>query len=235
MATLRIARRGGKRYRGRGRKYGKRMSKQQLTNVNGALRPFAARYITKMKYAETLNVTGGIGSGFTTYRFNLNSLYDPNRTGIGHQPYGRDELNAIYNRYRVISCKYVISAYNSGSSGDAYSVVAALPANEEVTLSGGMPQVQETPRAKYITQAPNAALKVLKGKVYIPSLVGLTKTQYMADDDYQATMDSNPNSLAILNVYAGAITGAAETNTTKLNVVLEYTVELFDPKQLPGS
>lgn len=213
----------------------KRRSKQMTTNVNRSLRPFPSRFITKMKYAEQLNVVGGIGSAQTSYRFNLNSIYDPNRTGFGHQPYGRDEFNAIYNRYRVISCSYVISAFNSGSSGDGYSIVAALPSNQEVLLSGGLAQAQETPRCKFITQAPNATLKVLRGKVYLPALAGLTKTQYMADDRYQAQFDSDPNETLILNVFAGAITGAAETNTTKLSVVLEYTVELFDPKQLPGS
>lgn len=208
---------------------------QRTTLVNRALKPFPSRLITKMKYAEQLSVIGGIGSGFAQYRFNLNSIYDPNRTGIGHQPYGRDEANAIYNRYRVISCSYVISCYNAGSSGDAYSIVAALPANQEVTITGGLAQVQETSRCKFITQAPNAPLRVLKGKVYLPSLMGRTKSQYMADDDYQAQFDTSPNELGILNIYAGAITGAAETNTMKLSVVLEYTVELFDPKQLPGS
>ena len=69
----------------------------------------------------------------------------------------------------------------------------------------------------------------------MPSLTGLTKTQYMSDDRYQAQMDADPNETLILNVFTGAITGAAETNTAKLSVVLEYTVELFDPKQLPGS
>lgn len=209
--------------------------KQRTTNLNKALSPFASRYITKVKYAEQLNVAGGVGSGFASYRFNLNSIYDPNRTGIGHQPYGRDELNAIYNRYRVIGCSYVISCYNAGSSGDAYSIVAALPSNQEVTLSGGLAQAQETPRCKFITQAPSAPLKVLKGYVNIPALMGRTKAQYMADDDYQAQFDASPNELAILNVFAGAITGAAETNTMKLSVVLEYIVEAFDPKQLPGS
>lgn len=221
----------------KGRRQWKRKAwgRQHTTNVNRALRPFPARFITKMKYAEQLNVVGGIGAAFTSYRFNLNSIYDPNRTGFGHQPYGRDEANAIYNRYRVISCSYTISSFNSGSSGDGYSIIAALPSNQEVVLSGGLAQAQETPRCKFITQAPNATLKVLKGTVYMPSLTGLTKAQYMADDRYQAQMDADPNETLILNIFTGAITGASETNTAKLSVVLEYTVELFDPKQLPGS
>ena len=58
----------------------KRRSRQVTTNYNRAMRPFPARFITKMKYAEQVNVVGGTGSGFTSYRFNLNSIYDPIRS-----------------------------------------------------------------------------------------------------------------------------------------------------------
>lgn len=212
----------------RGKKWGKR----KTVNVNRALSPFAQRYITKMKYAEQLKVTGPGGGGLATFRFNLNSIFDPNRTGIGHQPYGHDTMQSIYNRYRVIKCSYVISAYNSASDGDAYSIVAALPANEQVNLIGGVAEAQENPRCKFITQAPNAGLKVLRGTVYLPSLMGRSKSQYMADDRYQAVYGSDPSELGILNIYAGTLDGEVATNTMSLNVVLTYTVESFDVKNL---
>lgn len=210
----------------RGKKWGKRKS----VNVNRALSPFAQRYICKMKYAEQVKVTGPGGAGLAAFRFNLNSIYDPNRTGIGHQPYGYDQLSGLYNRYRVVKCSYVISAYNLASDGDGYSIVAALPANEQVNLVGGVAEAQENPRCKFITQSPGGGLKVLRGTVYLPSLVGRNKTQYMSDDRYQATYGSDPNELAILNVFAGAMDGEALTNTMQLNVVLTYTVESFDVK-----
>lgn len=209
---------------------------RKTVNVNRALQPFAQRYISKMKYSEQLTQVGpGLG-GLTQFTMNLNSIFDPNRTGLGHQPYGHDSLAAIYNRYRVIKCNYVISALSTGgTTGDAYSIIAALPANEVATILGGVAEVQENPRCRYITQAPNAALKVLKGTVDIASLVGRTKGQYLSDDRYQATYGSSPNELAILNIFTGLLNGAAETVTTKLNIVLEFTVESFDVKNLVQS
>lgn len=202
-------------------------------NVNRALAPFAQRYITKMKYAEQVQVTGpGLG-GLAAFRFNLNSIFDPNQTGIGHQPYGHDTMAGLYNRYRVIKCNYVISGIaTGGTSGNQYSIIAALPSNETVNLGGGLAEAQEHPRCKFITQAPESGLKVLRGSVYLPSLVGRSKAQYMADDRYQATYGSSPNELAILNVYAGVLNGSAETTSMQLNVVLEYVVESFDVKSL---
>lgn len=210
--------------------------KRSSVNVNKALAPFAQRYITKMKYAEQVQVTGpGLG-GLATFRFNLNSIHDPNQTGIGHQPYGHDTMATLYNRYRVIKVNYAISALATGStSGNQYSIVAALPANEVVNLSGGVAEAQENPRCKFITQAPDAGLKVLRGTVYLPSLVGRSKAQYMADDRYQAQYGASPNELAILNIYTGLLNGGAETVSMQLNVMLEYVVESFDVKTLTQS
>lgn len=204
-------------------------------NVNRSLQPFSQRYICKMKYATQLTNSGPGGAGWSTYRFNLNSIYDPDQTGLGHQPYGHDTLQAMYNRYRVIKCNYTISAISTGStSGNQYTVCAALPSNEVHSIST-LADAQESPKCKFITQAPNSGLKVLKGSVYLPSMMGRSKSQYMSDDRYQATYGASPHELAILNIYTGLLNGAAETVTTQLNVVLEYVVESFDFKVLPTS
>ena len=59
--------------------------------VNRALHPIPQRFITKMKYAEQF-ATDGNGR----YAFNLNSIFDPNRSGVGHQPYGYDTLSTLW-------------------------------------------------------------------------------------------------------------------------------------------
>lgn len=213
--------------------YKKRAPKSSTVLVNRVLQPFAQRYISRMKYAEQINQVGTTLGGLTQFNYNLNSIFDPNRTGGGHQPYGHDTMATLYNRYRVIKCSYAISALGTGGTdGDAYSIIAALPANEQVTLNGGVAEAQENPRCKFITQAPNAALKVLRGTVSLPSLVGRTKSQYMADDRYQATYGSSPNELAILNIYTGLLNGGSQTLTAKIGIVLDYTVESFDVKNL---
>lgn len=212
----------------------RRRARKPTVNVNRALSPFAQRYITKMKYAEIRTVAGPIGGGLVQYNWNLNSIYDPNLSGIGHQPYGYDQLADLYNRYRVFRVDYAISAYNTDGSIN-YSVIAALPANEQITGALGVSEIMENPRAKYITQAPNAALKVLKGSISLPSLVGRSKAQYLADDRYQAQWGASPAEQAVLNVMAGTIAGSggnggSATNTMNLSISLVYHVECFDVK-----
>ena len=220
--------------RRRARKAGKRRRARKTFLRNTALSPFAQRYMCKMKYAEVRTVAGPIGGGLVQYNFNLNSIFDPNLSGFGHQPYGYDQLADLYNRYRVYRVDYAISAYNSDGSVN-YSVVAALPANEVITGALGVAEIMENPRAKYITQAPSAALKVLKGSVSLPSLVGRSKAQYMADDRYQSQWGTSPSEQAVLNIMAGTISGVGgnggtSTNTMNVSISLVYHVECFDVK-----
>lgn len=204
---------------------------RKTVNVNRSLQPIAQRYICQMKYSQMVKITG---FGLNVQRFNLNSIFDPDRTGLGHQPYSHDTLATLYNRYRVISCKYAVSI---ATTDGIYSTVAVLPANEDFgTSSGTISEVRENPRCKYLTQAPDAPLRTISGKVFIPSLVGRSKSQYMADDRYQAQYGASPSELAVLNVFTSPI----DENITSapdvvLTVTLVYTVESFDVKNLAQS
>lgn len=227
----------------------KRKPRRKTGLVNRALQPIAQRYICKMKYAEAISLdTTGTALGIAAYRFNLNSVNDPNRTGGGHKPYGYAPLlgtptaQGLYNRYRVISCTYNI--YAAPGSGQNIQITA-LPGNESIGSGTANASIlRENPRARYVTQTTGAPIRLLKGKVYLPSLVGRTKAQYMADDRYQAATLADPAELAILNVYLSEMSDAPGTGAgavpvqAKVNIEMTYTVELFDVNtiaQTPGS
>lgn len=198
--------------------------------VNKALSPIPQRFITKMKYAQTY--TGVNASGQVVWRINLNSINDPDRTGTGHQPYSHDTFATLYNRYRVIACSYVINAY---SAIGAPLQIACLPANEEFSAPS-ISDYRENPRGKYAIQLNNMTTKTLRGKVYLPSLVGRSKSQYMADDRYQAQMLNNPAELSVLNICAQSmLEGSVTDPQVTFAVTLVYHVELFDVKNLSQS
>lgn len=228
-----MARRVPHKGKGKGRRAAQRKGygKKAMVMVNRALQPIPQRYIVKMKYSEQVS-TDAAGR----YMYNLNSIFDPNRTGTitGHQPYGFDTFSTLYNRYRVISCGYRIQVNWNGNTASAQPVLlGAMPANEELTILS-MSELRENPRAKYLSQAYGAETKTLTGKTYIPSLVGRNKAQYMADDRYQAAINASPSELAVLNIFT-ASGGIDATSSCAIQVLLEYTVEFFDVKHLAQS
>lgn len=213
----------------RGRKGAKqRRGGRKMVNVNRALGPLAQRYITSMKYTETFTLSSLVNA----YRFRMNGGYDPNYTGGGHQPYGWDQLSAIYNRYRVISCAWTINAVNTNS--EAFRITA-LPSNDVVSPTDPSNSM-ENPRCRWMVQFPYAPSKTLKGKIYLPSLVGRNKAQYLADDRYQALTTSVPDEAALLNIFLGAMDDASyPAGSTKCVINLTYKVEFFDLKNLAQS
>lgn len=223
--------------RAKQRKQRRRRNKGTKTvNVIGrSLNPIAQRYICKMKVARVLTVNP-VGGGYSIAPINLNSIFNPFRQSVADplktQPYGRDTFDSLYSRYRVIGCKYMVSIVNGT---EEYLTAVAVPTNSFPPAPATLSVVREMPRAKFIVQAPQAPLRILKGYVNLPSLTGRTVAQYMADDRYQSEFSTDPQEAMILNIYAGRFDEANFAENIYLNVTLEYTVELFDPKILPAS
>lgn len=68
---------------------------------------FPKRAITKLKYSDTLVLTSNTGT-ISHYKFGLNTLYDPNTTGTGHQPMMFDQMMQVYNHFTVIASKITV-------------------------------------------------------------------------------------------------------------------------------
>lgn len=197
-----------------------RKRRQAITNINRSLQPIPSRYICKMKYSEnvTTDLTG-------QYIFNLNSIYDPNRTGFGHQSYGFDNLALLYNKYRVISCGWRISSPTA-----SYRQIGCIPSNDS-GITWTINDLKENPRAKYIVQSTGGGIMTLSGKSYLPALMGRTKAQYMADDKYAATVIASPDELALLYIVTATNSGDPEPGA-QVQVLLEFTVEWYDIKHI---
>lgn len=219
----------------------RKQRKNVLSTIGKSLAPIPQRFITKMKYSEVVTSSAGAGSYGLT-KWNLNNLNQPNRdtnvgTGTSHQPYGFDALFTLYNRFRVISCSYVLMA--QAQDGTTLQV-AVFPANE-VVGPASISQLRENPRCRYTLQGTGAGIRPIKGKVYLPSLMGRTSAQYMADDRYSAqALNSTgalagPSEAAILHCIAGTPAEIAGVPAINFNLTLEYTVEFFDVKPLSQS
>lgn len=60
-----------------------------------------------LKYHEAIAVT--LTSGFGQHLYSCNGLYDPNTSGVGHQPRGFDQLIALYNHYTVTASRIKVT------------------------------------------------------------------------------------------------------------------------------
>lgn len=218
----------------KGAKGGKRMFKRKNTGGRGYTsitkqtgRP--QRMLAKLVYFDSGQLANSLGV-FQIQQFNLNSLFDPDRSGIGTQPLGRDQWAIWYNRYRVYKVDYIITLVNLDPD---------QPANVGIINANGIPVftdngVYEQPGAYVKQLSPRdggLSRQEIRGSVYLPRLNGKTPSAYRANDDTQALMSANPSEILTQSIVASPTLSGSEVNIS-YSVKYVYHCELFDPNTI---
>ena len=73
---------------------------------------FPAYKKAKLLYYGDQLAMGDASTDPYVYKFNVNSIYDPDETGTGHQPKGRDIWATIYKQGLVYGCAYDLQIRN---------------------------------------------------------------------------------------------------------------------------
>lgn len=190
--------------------------------------PFPYKLITKLKYHTNTN----FNPAAITYahNWNANSLYDPDRSGVGHQPLYYDQLcPAIYNRYRVKGFAYraVISGantplkiqfhfQNNNHSADYEDLGEAIGTKQTIVnamASGGK------------------CISYMKGYCSLKRLLG----QSTNDDRDQAVYNASPSNVALLGMLLTSLDGATNISAFNLDITFTYYCEFFDKVVTGGS
>lgn len=225
-----MARTHGFRKHGRGKRQKRfRRNHRRLRTVTplGAS-PIARKLVTRMKYCDVIdwNVTT---LATDTYSFRLNSLFDPDISAAGHQPYGFDQMATLYAHYRVFKCSWHIEF---APSSDRIHITV-IPVNGSV-VGTTVPAVGEQPLGVTKAMAFDGGNPcIFKGGVYLPRLAGATSTQYKTDDRYSASVSTNPTEVMQLYILVFNPTGV--TIDTSMNITLMYWAEFYDPNTVAQS
>lgn len=224
----RTTRRPGRRPRRRTFRKGPRRAHKINSLMAASVRP--DRLLVKLPYSDNYATNLAAGTGQTRV-WNLNSIYDPDRTGIGHQPLGYDQWATFYNRYRVFKVAYNISITNLTS--DSAVMGGIVPTNAAFGAFNDM-SVFEQPHMKkfHIGSVASNSTKTLKGVIHLPRITGRPLVSYKSDNVYQAQFTASPNEIMCLNLLTYPLNSNAGI---VMSVRLVYFVELYDPKPMPLS
>lgn len=192
--------------------------------------PFPIRRFAALTYSSAYSLaSGAIGTYGTEQVFRLNSLYDPDFTGVGHQPYGHDQLALLYSKYKVHRVGVYVEIEASSSATLGYLPVLGMTftgPEQTASLTGMLwGEVDEKQCATTLSASvmnPRSFSKTFN----MQELIGCTKQQFGSDvSQYSASLGANPASIAWLRM--ALISNVADT-VSIVRVRLVFETEFWD-------
>ncbi len=203
--------------------------------------PFPARTVKELVYKHDITAHTDPGSNNqagTPLTFNLGSLFAP--IAGGHQPFGFDQMAALYARYKVHKVKIrvetfmnsatsvagavqVIGIFPPGSSQTTLNVLNAYAMGENYNVSTNVIQFNAVRPVVYETTLD------------IATIAGLTKKEFEANiEDYSALVSASPTRFPFLEVNLAPFT-AANGDLYSSGVTLTFVAEFWQRISLAQS
>lgn len=219
MAGRKYYRKGkGKKKSYRRRNYKKRSYVNKVPRGVGFIAP---RLLTRLKYTDNVTITMAAGT-LSDYVYRLNGLYDPNKTGTGHQPHGFDQISSLYLRYRVYKCKWILQIPPTSD----VTHVTVIPLNGTYTFTS-ISEASEYPKAITKSVSASSNTMYLKGSSYLPRLGGDKRSEYRSDDRFQSQITSNPSE--VMDLHLVTFNPGTGSVTARTLITLIYYCEFYDP------
>lgn len=191
------------------------------------------RYVSDLR---TLNPSGPLAQHF----WSANGMFDPDITGVGHQPMGYDQMAVFYNHYNVIGSKITVYCW-AESQADLYNPILAVNISDDTTVTTNLQQLLENGRVKWVFCRTNPNLAV-QGNSYARLKTGFSPKKFftiknMPDNTslVGAAVGNNPTQQAYFCVSLGHPDGSADVQSHYMYVVIDYLTMWTEPKELAQS
>jgi len=182
----------------------------------------------KLVYADGVRLNSGV-TDFAAHVFRGNSIFDPDFTGVGHQPLGHDQWAALYKKYRVNAVKFEV--WYASNTDAIINSMFMCPSNSSTVINWD--QMLESPYCQtgMTTGRTGTGPGYLRFYVTSGQMKGDMKTIY--DKDMEAEFGTNPAVAWFLHMQA---TSPGQTAVdVRTNVRITYYTTLFAPLQLTES
>lgn len=204
------------------------------TNIGRAVgSPIADRFRVVLPYSDIFGFTFTGGGAPAIHQFQVNSIFDPDLTATGHQPLGRDDYAAFYNRYRVTGMAFRVRFTNT-SSTENLEVGAFL--RPDTTVTAVINTIMESPHCIRRALSNSAARPsvTLRGYASVAKICGITAAEMKINSSYAALYGASPAQVPVLNLYL-INENTAVGVTVRVRIDFKFHVELYDRRPLIGS
>lgn len=193
----------------------KRRTRRRRTRIPlGMPQPITKTY--RLRYVApliTLVTQATRGAGGTYYVFRGNSVYDPDYTGVGHQPHFFDQISPLYEYYQVLKVK-MTATYQS-----LYPVTACiLPSKSLSSFATDPGDLMEGGQTFWVSNTYGNQRKTISRTVVM--------NKYFRHDRFAvnsniASVEANPSNPMAMIFHAWSNTASVSTDVA---FIMEFTV-----------
>lgn len=226
--------------RGKSKKRRRRKKKAVSGTGTGGLSltsfPFGKKKLVKHRYVEKLiTINPSAGSIAGEHYFSCNGLYDPNITGVGHQPMGYDSLVPIFDHWVVIASKI---NFWFKSIDPTNPQLVTLSVDDDITLIPGIDQRIENGTARWKLLAPNsnsAGDQIHQMSMSCNPNKFLTIPNPIGNSQVEGSSGANPSEQCFYCISCAPTGSSIDAVGIECTVIIDYTAVWYEPRNLSQS
>jgi len=174
-----------------------------------------------LRYSEVIGLNPGATPGI--YTFHCNDVYDPNVTGVGHQPRGFDDWMRLYSRFRVVGSR--ITAHFSTNDTNANDAIVGIVQSNDAMTTITLEDYLESRENTHAVISGTGDQQVTLSKGW--SLKKAAPSN-MHDVVYEGTVSGSPQRTWKYNLFAANTVGVSDIGALQVTVVIDYAVLLLE-------
>lgn len=200
--------------------------------VQRTLNPFPPTMFAKMVYGVNIVVDATAVTGLSvSWIHRLNSLFDPDQTSTGHQPYQFDQLSSMYRRYQVYGASFRITATDPTRGMVVGICVRPSTDSSSSMTSRTVDYIYERRLTNVRAINDSGSQKTSwKGYVKMQQVFGVTKSQFNSGTtgQYDAAYNANPTDIVALECWAIDPNGTGLTASIRFVGSITYYAKLWE-------
>lgn len=196
-----------------------------IPGVDGRLQfGFPKKIITILRYNETQQQASTLG-GISTYIYRMNGPFDPDLTGVGHQPMYWDSYTPIYQNYRVLGSRISVewapqNPVTAGQGPWEVGIAGSISSSSLGTTGSARAEMNDAVSDLLGVNGDTATLSL----VYSPEK---SLGRPAGDDTVGSLVTTIPTQQYFAHVWVRDVYGQASPSIIYHRVMIEYTVEFF--------
>lgn len=182
------------------------------------------------KYIEFGTLNAGAAGAPATVVFSANGMYDPNISGVGHQPRGFDQLGQLFDHYKVTNALIKVTFLQGNSSFTENAIVGVLLIDDATPPADCITELEQRNVVYTGLGATGSATKQVSLNFNSKSFF----SKMRSGDSLIGTTSANPSDQGYFVVFVQS-PNASDLPHVNYCVEIVYTATWMEPNNLASS